>query len=352
MMCLYIIIRIGLFPMFFIFGNSITKKHSFTITYICGLTLITLALVYALLGGPLFEQNPYYVLIAAMIVGMGEGFYWFSANNMNQIVSTPETRSAFFSYNGVFNNITGLLAPIYASFMLSISDSELNAYKKILLTIIIIFIVVIVIAAGQHKKADNAGSSMKKALSLKGDKVWRDHNIGVMFYGLRNGLELNTIGLLVYNAAKNGTTYSKLQIVFSLITIFGYRVIAKLLNRNNLDKTFKIGVLLKIISVSFLTFMPNTIGAICYGIINALSTVFYDNSYNIISGNIISRYQGEMTARVVARETYLSLSRCIAMSFVIMCYKLLPANVYAQFAVMFLSLACVGCEVIFNRYSK
>ena len=50
-------------------------------------------------------------------------------------------------------------------------------------------------------------------------------------------------------------------------------------------------------------------GAIYYGIVNAIASAFYDNSYNYLSATIIGRYPSEMTARVVVRETYLSASR-------------------------------------------
>lgn len=349
MMSLYIIVRIGLFPLFFALGYQLSKKHTFTLTYIFGLSLITLALVYALLAGPLFEINPYYVLVAAAIVGSGEGFYYFSANTCNQIVSKTETRNEFFSYNGIFNNITSLLAPVYATFILSNSIDDMTGYKKILVTIIIIFIIVIGFAFKINKRSEDKNSSLLKALSLK-DKTWRDHNVAVFIYGLRNALELNTINLLIYNASKTGTTYSRLNVVFSIITIVTFRVLIKLVNRENLDKAFKIGVLIKIVSTLLLIFIPNMIGAISYGILNALATVFYDNSYNVLSANIIGLYKDEMTSRVVARETYLSLGRCIAMAFIILCYALLPEDMYLQVSVLLLAFTPIFVERILIRY--
>lgn len=71
-MSIYTMIRIGLFPFFFILGNHITRKHSFVITYTVGIVLITCSLVYALLGRELFEINGYYILFAAAITGVGD----------------------------------------------------------------------------------------------------------------------------------------------------------------------------------------------------------------------------------------------------------------------------------------
>ncbi|MDO5332052.1 MAG: MFS transporter [Bacillota bacterium] len=339
-----------MFPIFFILGSKLLKKYPFTLTYTIGLTLITLALVYALTGGPLFEANPYYVLIAAAIVGCGEGFYYLSANTCNQIVSTAQSRPKFLSFNGMFTNITSLLSPIYASFLLSVSETEMVGYRRMLVTIICVFAVVIIVALSMNKMSEDKDSHISKVIITKDDKQWTDHNKAVFFYGLRNALELNTISLLLYKASGGSGLYSKLTILFTFITIVSYRVISRFLEKDKIDRTFKIGVLIKTISTFILVFLPNVVGAIIFGVANAFATVLYDNSYNYLSAVIIGRYPTEMTARVVARETYLSLSRCTSMLIVIMCYKFLPESIYLQVSVPILALATIPCERILLKY--
>jgi len=349
LMCLYIIVRIGLFPIFFILGNKISKKHTFAVTYVLGLSLITIALIIALFGSSLFETNPYYVLIVAAVIGSGEGFYYFSANNMNQIASPDnESRKIFYSYNGIFGNTTSLLAPIFATIVLSYSASELSGYEKILMTIIVIFIIVTVIAFKMNKKSQDTCEKLGSAFSFK-DKDWNRHNLAVFFYGLRNGLELNTVSLLLYEAATNGTIYSRLQIAFSVVTIISFRVILRFLTKDRIAKTFKLGVVMKIVCIAILVFIPNIYGAIAYGLINALALVFYDNKYSVISANIIYHYKEDTTARVVARETFLSFGRCIAMGLVILCFKVLPSGIYLQVSCMLLALAPIVTERLFIK---
>ena len=352
LMCLYIICRIGMFPIFFILGSKLVKKYPFTLTYTIGLVLITVALFYALTGGPLFEKNPYYVLIAALIIGCGEGFYYLSANTCNQIVSTVESRSTFLSFNGMFTNITTLLAPVYASFILSLNPDEMIGYRRMLVTIIFVFIFVICVALSMNKKSEDKDSHIHSALSLKNDKQWRDHNLAVFFYGLRDGLGLNTINLLLYKAAGNGGVYSRLNILFSFITIVTYRVIKRFLAKDKIDKTFKLGVVLKMLGTYSLIFFSNVPGAIVYGVSNAFAAVLYDNSYNYLSASIIGRYPNEMTARVVARETYLSISRCTSMLFVLLCFKILPESIYLQISVFILALSTIPVERILLKYKQ
>lgn len=349
MMCLYIIIRIGLFPVFFILGNKISKKHPFTLTYILSLIIITGGLIFALLGGPLFEKNPYYVLIAPVIIGSGEGLYYFSANTCNQIISSIETRANFLSYNGAITTLTALFSTIFASVLLATSKTEMTGYRIMLAVIVCVFVVVIFIAASINKRTEDNDARLRNSL-IPRDRQWKDHQLAVFIYGLRDGLGLNTIGLLVYQAAGSGGLYSKLQTLFSLCSAVVYFLSKKLLNRKRIEKSFIIGVILKMASTYSLIFFPNVPGAIFYGVVNALAASLYDNSYNFLSANIISKYPSEMTSRVVAREVYLSAGRVTSMCIVLLCYKLLPGNMYLTVSVSLLTLAPILVEKILIRY--
>lgn len=348
-MSIYTMIRIGLFPFFFILGNHITRKHSFVITYTIGIILITCSLVYALMGKALFEINGNYILIAAVITGIGEGFYWYSANASNQIISTVETRAKFLSYNGIFNNVSALLAPVIAGIIIGHSPDDMTGYRHILMLIIAVYSLVILIALSIHKRRENTSKSVLSALSLK-DKQWRDHQVAIFFYGMKNSLSLTLNGILVFNAAGSGGLYSRIQILFAIITIASFRIITRFLDKKHIDATFMIGVFLTVSSTIVLVMFDNIAGAIYYGVSNALALVFYDNSYAYISANIISRYDNEMTERIVGRETAMSLGRCVGMGFIVLLSVLLPEDLYLKISVITLSLTPFIVERILIKY--
>lgn len=350
MMCLYIIIRIGCFPIFFTLGTKLVKKYPFTLTYTIGLSLITCALIYALAGTQLFETNPYYVLIAAAIVGTGEGFYYFSANTCNQIISTPQTRAKFYVYNSVFNTIGSLFAPMFATLVLNSVEDEMFGYRILLYVIVVVFIIVIFVALKINARSKDVNSSVRKSLKLTGDQKWLDHNIAVFCYGLRDGLGLNTINLLVYQAAGNGGTYSKVQTLFSFVGILAYYSTKRLLNKEYISNTMQMGVIFRVISTLILLYIPNMMGAITYGLINTLAAAFYDNAYNYLSAQIIGSYKEEMTARVVAKETYLSFGRITSMLIVLICYKLLSEQYYLLVSVTILSFAPIVVERLLVKH--
>lgn len=350
-MSMYTIIRIGLFPINFIIGSKIAKKVPFTVTYFIGLVLITCSLIYALLGRPLFEINRYYVLIAAVITGIGEGFYYFSANTCNQIVSTASTRARFLSYNGIFNNIASLLSPFVANFIITSAPNDMTGYIRILYLTVFIFIFVVIIALSINKKSDDIDIPLSKSFKFD-DKVWNDHEIAVFFYGLTNSLSLILINLIIFRAAGTGGTYSKLQTLFALVCVISFRLFTRRIDRNNISRIFNFGVILKISSLIVLVVFENMFSAIFYGLVNALALAFYDNSYNYLSACIIGKYPEEMTARVVARETILSFGRCVGMGFIILCSRLFSEDMYLKVSVIVLSFMPIVVNRILLKHKQ
>ena len=350
-MSIYTIIRIGLFPVSFILGSKISKKVPFTYTYTIGLILITCSLIYILSGTALFIRNRYYVLIAALITGVGEGFYYFSANTCNQVVSSVETRAKFLAYNGIFNNVASLMAPFVSNLIINRASDDMRGYTVILYLTVIIYVCVVAIALTINKKSDDNDISLLSVLSLK-DERWKDHQLAVFFYGLNNSMALTLMTILIFNAAKNGDVYSKLQTFFALICILSYRLVAKKMNKESIDKTINFGVILKISSTAMLVLFTNMFGAIYYGITNALATAFFDNTYNYLSATIIGKYPEEMTARVVVREVILSLGRCMGMAFIILCYSILPENLYLKVSVIILSIMPIFVKKTLMKYNR
>lgn len=351
LMCVYTIIRISLFPLFFIIGSKIVKRHSYTLTFSLGLVLIAGSLLYALLATSLFEINPNYVLIAAVLTGVGEGLYWFSSNSCNQLVSNIESRANFLAYTGIFNNIASLAAPVIASLIINNSATDMDAYRIILVIIFVLYVVVALISLSIRITTKGDDIKLKESFSFK-DKMWNDHSVAVVLYGLRNSLGLVLTGLLVYNAAGDGGIYSKLQSLFAVITIVFFFVLTRALNKEHIRITFIIGVVIAILSMSVLVLFDNIYGAIFFGITNAICTCFYDNSYNYFSANIISHYMHDMVGRVVARETFLSLGRCLGMGLIVLCYFILPEELYLKVSVIGLSLTSIFVYKLLIKYKK
>ena len=227
----------------------------------------------------------------------------------------------------------------------------MSAYRTIIIIIFILYIIVAIISLPIRIKSEKSISSLKKSFNFK-DKMWRDHCVAVVLYGLRNSLTLVLTGLLIYNAVQSGNLYSRLQSVFALITIIVFYLLTKKKDKTKIKTDFIFGVVVAILSVSVLVIFNNIYGAIFFGVTNALCTCYYDNSYNYLSANIISNYMDDMVERVVARETCLSIGRCLGMGIIVLFYFILPDNLYLKVSVISLSLSSIFVYKLLINYKK
>ena len=59
-----------------------------------------------------------------------------------------------------------------------------------------------------------------------------------------------------------------------------------------------------------------------------------------------------LAGRVIAKETYLSVARCIGMLFIVACNYFLPENMYLYVSVILLSLSPIVLVINANLYHK
>ena len=351
-MAIYTFVRIMFFPIANVIGGKLIKKFKYAVTIFIGLMFVTLSLVFALTQTKLFEMNKYFVLVAALLTGIGEGLYWFSINSCHQIVTTNESRTTYLSNLGTFNNLSTFIAPFIATFIISFSLNDMVGYTYILYLILILYVIITCIALTINKKDERGCNySLRKCISLK-DKRWANVCLGIFFYGVTNSLTLNLTSIMIYNAAGSGGLYSKLLSFFSIIVVISLRFLPYALRKERMMKTYVIASLINISSTIVLVLVDNIVGAIYFGISNALVTAFYDNSYSKCHMDVTAMYSDDLTGRVVAKEFYIGSGRCLAMAFIVLCYYVLGEAAYLKVAVISLSLFPVLSCYFLTRYLK
>ena len=349
-MTIYSIVQIAFLGLSSIWAVQLFGKSKFTIPYALGLILMSSSVTYSLFGTPLFEMSVNYVYIAAVLIGIGEGFFYFAYSTCNQTVTTLQSRALFLQYNGIFLNVGGIFAPLVADIIIDTSASDIIGYTKILYLIVAIFAIVILISLTINVKPENKDIPLVNALSLK-DKPWRDHQLGYIFYGLMNSLYLNLTGLLIFNAAGGGGLYSKVQLGFYFVSIISYRLLSSALSKDRIKKTYIIGTVIKIVSIVVLVLFNNIYAAIFYGVVNSLANVFYDNTHSYISSMIMSNYYSDdIPARCAFREAILAVGRIAGLLIILLFARLFPNN-YLLVSVLVLSLAPIVELILYLPYA-
>ena len=335
-MTIYCMIRIAQFPMFFILGGKWAQRKGYAYPLSTGVIVSMMALMYVLFMNDRFAENSNLVYISALLVGIGEGFFWLSVNSLHQIVSTPETRSRYLANIGIFNNICNIIAPIISTFIINNSISDNAGYITIFKFVLVIYVVIVIAAFQVNAKGVAKKFSVIKCLGIIRDRKWRRIMIMTFLYGMRDALILTLAGLLVYNATDgSGGLYSKLLTVFALITIASYYFFSKKLKGKRMYGYFYIGAILMALSTIVLVLVPNIYGAIFYG----MASPMYANPYQIIAMDVINEYSHEnMTGRVIAKEIYLSIGRCTGMLCIVASSFIFSPDVFLKVSVVFCSM--------------
>lgn len=347
-MSLFVVCRVGVFPIMFRLANIITRKKPYAFCMGIGIVLIVFSLLFAITQTKLFIKNGYYSLVVALIAGIGFGLYWFGSNTLYQIIPTDDSRANFLSYYYTFNSAAALVAPFISDIIISLSANDIVGYRNVLIFIIVVGIVVLFFATKLNVKAQEKPYSLIECLKLK-DPIYKNTMLGIFFYAMKDSLTLSITSILVSNAAGSGNLYSRLLIVFSAISIFLCRYLTKLCKPKNLKISLLLTSINSILSTLVLALWPNMFGAIFFGITNAISTALYQGEYNYLIGQSIQRYQDDISGRVTAKETYTTLGRSVAMFFVVACYFLLPENIYLKFSVSLISFTPIMVIYFFNK---
>ncbi|MBP3399779.1 MAG: MFS transporter [Erysipelotrichaceae bacterium] len=340
-MTIYCIVRIAQFPLFFTLGGKWAQRQGFAPPLTTGVIVTMLSLVYVLMMNESFASQPYLVFVVALLVGIGEGFFWLSVNSLHQIVCGPEQRARYLGNIGIFNNVANIIAPALSTWIVSHSINDTEGYVTIFKFVLVIYVVIVVSAAMVRAKSSAQKFSVLKCMPIIKDKTWRFTMIFTFMYGMRDAITLTLAGLLVYNATGgSGGIYGSLLTVFALISIVSYYIFSRRLRGKNLYRLFGIGSFLISSSTIVLVLVPNLFGAIYYGIVNAMATPLYSNPYSLIAMNNIQKYADHenMIGRVIVKEIYLSIGRCFGMFCIVMCSWVLSEKLYLPVSVIFCSL--------------
>jgi len=345
----FVVVRMIPFPFMSVIGARMLKKHSIALPIGSGLFFLILSLIISLYCTDLFIINPYYSLLVALVCGIGFGFYWYGMNLASQVVPTYESRSNFIAKKTFFSNITTMIAPLLATFIIDSSMDDVTGYRNILIFIVVVCVIISFLAIKIDAKADVPHFTLIQSLIFKDDNH-KNMLLSYFWYGINDALFLTLTGILVSNAAGSGSLYSKLLTFFSVLQIIFSRTLPWMVKKQRVKQAFVITGIINMSSTIVLVLFPTVWGAIYYGVAHAIYNVYeHMNSYFI--GQITSRYDN-IPEVVTARQTYNSLGRIVGMLFIFLCYFVLPEELYFKVSVIVCSLAPILVIYYDNKLMK
>lgn len=337
-MSLYTCIVMGLYPPLYYIAGKLACRKNFGISLSLGLVFLMLHLIFILFFNNLFGTYRFLVYVAAVICGIGEGFYWLSVGALKQFISTPASFGYYMSVSGIFGNLARLFAPLLATLIIDLAHDDMQAYITIFKLVAFIYFIVALISFTLKIEGANQPFTVKDKWDFKDIKC-RYMLLTNFISGVSDAIPQTLGGLLIFNATGgSGSLYSKLLALFALIGISTYMYIAKRLNLKTINKWYGIGAVLLASSTLILALVPNIYGAIYYGIVNAISSPMYTNAFTLMTMRIVASYKNDnQISRVIVRSCGQSAGRCVGKMFIVVLFYLLKEPYYLPTSVIILS---------------
>lgn len=312
---------IGLFNLFnylamavtFVFAGRLAKNIDRVIAIRLGVFVHAIFYLTVLLLGKLSAK---YIIALGIILGIGAGFFWLAFNVLLFEITNRDNRDIFNGINGLLTSAGGIIAPVFSGWLITYMD-DLVGYRIIFGVSFIIFGIAVVISFLLQRRltreAFRLGSILRKC--LQPDTHWFWVNLAMIAHGLREGVFLFLIGLLVFVTTDNELIVGSFATISSAVSLVGFLVVGKFLRKERRHVFLCTGaVLVGLVVLPFIV-KPTTITLFILGIGAALFYPMYMVPMTSKTFDVIG--ESEETARrrveyVVARELALNVGRVLS----------------------------------------
>lgn len=226
---LYLYIAI---PITFVLAGVWASKRSTVWTLRVGILAHAVFYAVALIGGTAVAKLPY---MLGMVMGFAAGMYWFSFNTLSLEFTGHGKRDKFFGMNGVMGAIAGIVAPPLAGLLIASEDrfSPVTGYHVIFALSLALFVFAAVVTIKLKSKENPASMHVNVAWAALRHRWWRLLMVGCMAYGLREGVFLFLIGLLLYVATGSELRLGAFVLVQSALSFVSFFIVGRIVRPAN-----------------------------------------------------------------------------------------------------------------------
>jgi MFS transporter, YQGE family, putative transporter len=302
-----------LMPVAFTLAGMMSDHLHIAFTLRIGVGLHILFYAIVLFIGETAAAFPY--LLGALI-GLAGGFYWFSFNMLSLSYTEAGKRDGFFSLNGIANAIAGMIAPPLSGLLITYEDrfGGLSGYHVIFGISLALFFV-----GGWLSMKLTAGKlsrqfCLQKAFSALRIKDWRMTIVASAVYGLREGVFLFLISLLMYITTESELKLGNFLLLQGGLSFVSFFIVGKLASEKNRLRILGYGAIGMAFAAT-LFLLPVTSGMILlYGACIAIAIPFFLIPLQAYVFDEISHLESETGRRaehVIVREIFSNTGRVI-----------------------------------------
>ncbi len=305
-------------PLMFFAAAWLAKRKTSVFTFRIGILLHAAFYAVTLWGGNRLAGHP---MLLGMLMGTAAGFYWCSFNELSLRFTSSESRDRFYGMNGVVGSVAGMVAPPTAGTLISLEDKlgNLTGYHLVFGLSLALFVLGSFVST--RLSQSELGERFNFQIMLGGlrDKDWRRVLFGSTIYGLREGVFLFLIGLLMYIATGSEMELGEFFLLQSALSFASFFIVSRMVHVHNRKKILGVGAVL-LAGCAFLFLLPlRTLTLLWYGGLVAICLPWFLVPLQGTIFDIIGRLDNETkdNARlehIVMRETFSNTGRVIGVS--------------------------------------
>lgn len=262
-------IAIGL--TFWIAGKWVKERDKMIILRL-GIIISGLFYMLVLASG---SRMVHYIWPLGIVSGIGAGIFWLTFNVVYFEVTDKTNRDLFNGWVGIMGSMIGICGPWLSGWLISALPGE-RGYRLIF-TISLIIYGVGVLLSFRLKKRERGGVYrwFEPVRRLRAGSPWRQAVPASIAYGLREGVFLFLINLLVYISTSSEWKVGQYMLVTSLVSLFSYWAAGKWLAIRHRNIEMLIGALMISMAVLPLLWKVSYATLIIFGVGTSLFMPLY-----------------------------------------------------------------------------
>lgn len=229
-----------LLPAAFLLAGWLSERYHSVLAVRIGVLLHGCFYAVTLWGGMAVARRPIWL---GMLMGAAAGFYWCGFNELSLRFTSSSTRDRFNGMGGVVRSIAGMVAPPVAGTLIAFEDrfGGLSGYHVIFAISLALF--VLAAATSWLLPTDSERGDLNWHATMQGlrDKPWRRLLLANMVYGLREGVFIFLIGLLLYIATGSEMGLGAFVLLQSGLSFISFYVVGRWVHVNNRVRAMGIG---------------------------------------------------------------------------------------------------------------
>ncbi|MEV5026025.1 MFS transporter [Paenibacillus sp. LPE1-1-1.1] len=299
---------------FYVAGKWV-KEHNKMNSLRAGIILSGVFYCTVLLLG---QQAKVYYVPLGILNGMALGFFWIAFNVVYFEVTDPDNRDRYNGWAGLLGSAAGIVAPWVSGLLITSMQGE-QGYRLIFTISLVIFSISVILSFWLKKRHVEGVYNWKHGIQqlMQKGNPWRRIFPAIAAQGVREGVFMFLVGLTVYVATQNESKLGTFSLITSLVALFSFWTVGKMLKKNNRKLAMLIGVIMIAIVILPLFWKVTYATLLMFGIGTSLFMPLYIIPMTSRVFDLIG--QSEESARereefIVLREAGLVLGRVIGLS--------------------------------------